>query len=74
MLMEQLEKGWRNWKSEMKKRDHPDYGIVKIGLNTEQSSGDPRKLAVTQTSVKDHQLTLKKNANNVLHEEEESLV
>ena len=28
------------------------------GQNTEESPGDLRKLAVTQTSVKDHQLTL----------------
>ena len=35
-------------------RDHPNYSIVQIGLNTEKSPGDLRRLAVTQTSVKDH--------------------
>ena len=39
-------------------RDHLDYNIIKIGLKTEKSPGDLRRLAVTQTPVKDHQLTL----------------
>ena len=29
--------------------------IIEIGQNTEKSSGDMRRLAVTQTPVKDHQ-------------------
>ena len=33
--------------------DHPSYGIIEIGQNTEKSPGDMMKLAVTQTSVKD---------------------
>ena len=37
--------------------DHPNYSIIDIGLNTEKSSGDLRKIAVTQTQMKDHQLT-----------------
>ena len=37
--------------------DHPDYSIIKIRQNTEKSPGDLR-LAVTQTPVKDHLLTL----------------
>ena len=32
--------------------DHPDYGIFKIGQNSEKNRGDLRKLAVTQTQVK----------------------
>ena len=32
--------------------------IIEIGQNTEKSPGDLRLLTVTQTSVKDHQLTL----------------
>ncbi len=40
------------------KRDHPNYCIIKIGQNNEKSPEDLRKLAVTQTPVKDHQLTL----------------
>ena len=35
-------------------RDYPDYSIVEIGQNIEKSPGDMR----TQTSLKDHQLTL----------------
>ena len=38
--------------------DHPDYSIIKIGLNTEKSPGDLRRLAVTQTPERNHQLTL----------------
>ena len=33
-------------------------GIIKNGQNTEKSPGDLRRLAVTQSPVKDHQLTL----------------
>ena len=29
--------------------DHPDYSNIKIGQNTENSAGDLRRLAVTQT-------------------------
>ena len=32
--------------------------IIENGQNTEKSPGDLRRLAITQTSVKDHQLTL----------------
>ena len=39
--------------------DHLNYSIVEIGQNTEKSPEDLRRLAVTQTPVKDHQLTLK---------------
>ena len=35
--------------------DHPDNTIIKIGQNTEKSSAGLRRLAVTQTPVKDHQ-------------------
>ena len=35
---------------------HPDNRIVKIGQNTEKSPGDLRRVAVTQTSVKNHQM------------------
>ena len=36
----------------------PNYSIVVIGQNTEKSSGDSKRLAVTQNLVKNHQLTL----------------
>ena len=39
-------------------RDHPNYCIIEIGQNTEESPGDLRRFAVTQTPEKDHQLTL----------------
>ena len=44
--------GWRT------SGDHPNYYIIENGQNTEKSPGDLRKVAVTQTPVKDHQLTL----------------
>ena len=34
--------------------DHPGRGIVNIGNNTDKSPGDLRRLALTQTPVKDH--------------------
>ena len=37
---------------------YPDDNIIKIGQNTEKSPGDLRRLAVTQTPVESHQLTL----------------
>ena len=44
--------------------DHPNYNIAENGQNTEMSSGDVRRLAVTQTPVKDHQLNVDvKNSN-----------
>ena len=38
--------------------DHPNNSIIKIGLNTEKSPEDLRRLTVTQTPVVNHQLTL----------------
>ena len=35
-------------------QDHLDCCIVEIGQNTEKSPGNLRRLAVTQTNVKDH--------------------
>ncbi len=39
-------------------RDYPNDSIVEDGQNTETSPGDLRRLAVIQTPVKNHQLTL----------------
>ena len=39
-------------------RDYPNDSIAKNGQNPEMSPGDLRRLAVTQTPVKNHQLTL----------------
>ena len=38
--------------------DHPKDSIMEDGQNTETSPGELRRLAVTQTPVKNHQLTL----------------
>ena len=38
--------------------DYPNYSIIENGQNTEKNLGDLRRLAVTQTPVKDRQLTL----------------
>ena len=38
--------------------DHSNYDNIENGQNTEKSLGDLRRLAVTQTSVKDRQLKL----------------
>ena len=38
--------------------DHPSNNIIENGQNTEKSPGDLRRLAVTQTPVKDHQLNM----------------
>ncbi len=44
-----------NWRTRC---DHPNDSIAEDGQNTETSPGDLRRLAVTQTPVKKHQLTL----------------
>ena len=38
--------------------DHPNNSIIENCQNTVKSPGDLRKLSVTQSPVKDHQLTL----------------
>ena len=38
--------------------DHSNYFIIEMGQNTEKNNRDLRKLTITQTPVKDHQLTL----------------
>ncbi len=39
--------------------DHPNYSVVDIIHNTKESPGDKKRLAVPQTPVENHQLTLK---------------
>ena len=39
-------------------RDYPNYNIMEDGQNTERSPGDLKRLAITQTPLKDHQLKL----------------
>ena len=43
---------------EVGERDHSNYCIIENGQNTEKSPGDLRRLAVTQTPVENHRLTL----------------
>ena len=38
--------------------DHPNYSIIEIGQNTEKSPGELKRLAVTQTPVRNHRLML----------------
>ena len=38
--------------------DHSNYSLIEKGQNTEKSPEDLRRLAVTQTPVKIHQLKL----------------
>ena len=53
-LLQELE----NMEKKRTCRDHQNYSTVEIGQNTEKSPGDLRRLAVTQTPVENHQLTL----------------
>ena len=50
-----MPEGLRSWRAG---RDYPNNSIAKNGRNPETSPWDLRRLAVTQTPVKNHQLTL----------------
>ena len=50
-----LKGGLGSWRTG---RDYPNDSIAKNGQNPETSPGDLRRLAVTQTPVKNHQPTL----------------
>ena len=56
--LQRLDKGAVRAGNQRTNRDHPDYSIIEIGQNTEKCFGDLRRLAVTQTPMKDHQLNL----------------
>ena len=47
--------GLDSWRTS---KDHPNNCIIENGQNTEKSPVNLRRLAVTQSPVKDHQLTL----------------
>ena len=53
--LEEVANQRKNW-------HHPDYSMVKIGLNTYKSSEDLKRLAVTYTPVKDHRLMQGENS------------
>ena len=44
--------------------DHPNYIIIKIGLNTEKSPKNLKRLTVTRSPVEDHLLTLVRKTLN----------
>ena len=46
-----LTKGTGRLRNQRIRGDHPNYCVVEIGQNTEKSSGDLRRLTVTQTPV-----------------------
>ena len=54
-VTEGLLKGFGSWQT---CGDHPNVSFIEDGQNTEKSLGDLRRLAVTQTSVKNRQRTL----------------
>ena len=56
-VTKRLKKGTEGLGGKRTSGDHPNYCIIKIGQNTEISPGDLRRLAVTQTLVKDYQQT-----------------
>ena len=47
--------GLGSWQTD---RDYPNDSIAENGQNPETNPGDLRRLVVTQTPVKNHQLTL----------------
>ena len=51
-----IPKGFVKGHEESENGDYLNYRVVKIGQNTKKSPRDLRRLAVTQTPVKDHQL------------------
>ena len=44
--------------NESKRGDHPNYSIIYNGQNTGNSPEDLKRLAVSQTPLEDHYLTL----------------
>ena len=54
-VTKRLLKGLGRWRTG---GDHPNDGIIGNSQNTEKSPGDLKRLAVTQTPVKNHQLRL----------------
>ena len=60
---------WVMW-NKRKNRDRPENWMVEIGQNTEKGPGDLRRIFVSQSPVKSHQLTrvwkaLKDNSNAI---------
>ena len=55
---QRIDKGTGGLGNKRTSGNHPNYCLIEIGQNTEKSPGDLRRLAFTQTPVKDHQLTM----------------
>ena len=55
---QRIGKGTERLENKRTSGDHADYSIIKIDQNTEKCPGDLKRLAVTQTPVRNHQLTL----------------
>ena len=58
MIPKRLGKGPGRVGNRRTSSDHPNYSMLKIVQNTEESPGDLRRLSVTQTPGKDYQLKL----------------
>ena len=54
--LQRIGKGTGRLRNQRTNGDHPVYSVIKIGQNTEKCPGDLRRLAVTQTPVKNYQL------------------
>ena len=63
---QRIDKGTGRLENKRTSGDCPDYSIFKIGQNTEKSSKD-LKLAVIQTPVKNHRLSVIIRESKVLH-------
>ena len=57
-VIKRLVQGLEDLKTKRTGGDNPNYIIIEIGRNTKKSPGDLRRLAVTQTPVRNHRLTL----------------
>ena len=57
-LTQKIGKRTRRLRNKRTSGDHPNYNVIDIGQYTKKSPGDLRRLAVTQTPVKIHQVTL----------------
>ena len=65
--LQRLGKGAERVRNRRQSRDHLSYRIVKIGQNTDKSPRELWSLVVTQTPVKDYQLTLaRKNLQGLI--------
>ena len=54
-VTKELLKGLGGWRTSV---NHPHYSTIENSQNTKKSPGDLRRLAVTKSPVKDHQLKL----------------